>query len=95
VVPTDADGGEVIGEITGNFRAFTASFEQYHSRSRTCVMREATRSWPYFAKRPEVRPLVQRWTGASAGCTFRDGKALRIEIYLDPGDAFKAAGMRE
>ena len=27
--------------------------------------------------------------------TFRDGKALRIEIYLDPGDAFKAAGMRE
>jgi ketosteroid isomerase-like protein len=27
--------------------------------------------------------------------TFRDGKALRVEIYLDPGDVLEAVGLSE
>jgi ketosteroid isomerase-like protein len=83
-------------EVVGYFRRFTESFERYRFEIEdvrdeggdkiTAVLREMARG-----KTSGVE--VERRSGWVF--TFRAGKALRVEIYLDPGDALEAVGLAE
>jgi ketosteroid isomerase-like protein len=83
-------------EVVGNFRKFTESFEHYlfeiedlrdaGGHKVMAVLREKARG-----KTSGVE--VERRSGWVF--TFRDGKALRVEIYLDPGDALEVVGLAE
>jgi ketosteroid isomerase-like protein len=83
-------------EVVANFREFTASFEHY--RFEIEDLRDAGGEKVMAVLRENARGTasgveVERRSGWVA--TFRDGKALRMEIYLDPGDAFEAVGLAE
>jgi ketosteroid isomerase-like protein len=81
-------------EVVGNFRKFTGSFEHY--RVEIEDLRDAGGDKVMAVLREEARGKtsgveVERRSGWVF--TFRDGKALRVEIDLDPGDAFEAVGL--
>jgi ketosteroid isomerase-like protein len=81
-------------EIMGNFRAFTEAFDSYcfeiddlrdaGGGKVVAVLREQARG-----RASGVR--VDRRSGWLF--TFRDGKVLRMEIYLEPLEALKAVGL--
>jgi ketosteroid isomerase-like protein len=83
-------------EVVRNFREFTASFEYY--RFEIEDLRDAGGDKVIAVLREQARGKasgleVDRQSGWVA--TFRDGKVLSFEIYLDPADALDAAGLRE
>ena len=83
-------------EVVGNFRKFTESFEHY--RFEIEDLRDAGGDRVMAVLREKARGKtsgveVERRSGWVF--TFRDGKALRVEIYLDPGDALEAVGLSE
>jgi ketosteroid isomerase-like protein len=80
-------------EVAGYFRRFTASFAHY--RFEIEDLRDAGDERVMAVLRESARGKasgvdVERRSGWVF--TFRNGKALRLEIYLDPGDALKAVG---
>jgi ketosteroid isomerase-like protein len=80
-------------EVVRNFREFWASFE--HVRFEIEDLRDAGGDKVMAVLCEKARGKasgveVQRRSGWVI--TFRDGKALRFEIYLDPRDAFEAVG---
>jgi ketosteroid isomerase-like protein len=82
--------------VVRNFREFAASFEYY--RFEIEDLREAGCDKVMAVLREQARGKasgleVDRRSGWVA--TFRHGRALRVEIFLDPADAFEAAGLRE
>jgi ketosteroid isomerase-like protein len=83
-------------EVVRNFREFTASFEYY--RFEIEELRDAGRDKVMAIMREQARGKasglkVDRRSGFVT--TFRDGKVLSFEIYLDPADALEAVGLRE
>ena len=83
-------------EVVGNFREFGASFEYY--RFEIEDLRDAGGDKVMAVLREQARGKasgleVDRRSGWVA--TFRDGRALRFEIFLDPADALDAVGLRE
>ncbi len=83
-------------EVVRNFREFTASFEYY--RFEIEDLRDAGDDKVMAVLREQARGKasglnVDRRSGWVA--TFRDGKALSFEIYLDAADALEAVGLRE
>jgi ketosteroid isomerase-like protein len=83
-------------EVVRNFREFTASFDYY--RFEIEDLRDA-------GEDKVVAVLHEQARGKASGLkvdrrsgwvtTFRDGKVLSFEIYLDPANAVEAAAMRE
>jgi ketosteroid isomerase-like protein len=82
-------------EVVRNFREFTASFEYYRFEIEDlrdagdkvmAIMRERARGKASGLE-------VDRRSGFVT--TFRDGKVVSLEIYLDPADALEAVGLRE
>jgi ketosteroid isomerase-like protein len=83
-------------EVVGNFRAFTESFDSYRFEIEdlrdaggdkvVAVLREQARGKTSGVK-------VDRRSGWVF--TFRDGKVLRMEIYLEPLEALEAVGLSE
>ena len=96
--PNFPDAGVYRGrdEVVRNFRELTASFEYYRFEieelrdaggdKATAVLRERARGKASGLE-------VDRRSGWVA--TFRDGKVLRFEIFLDPDEALEAVGRRE
>jgi ketosteroid isomerase-like protein len=83
-------------EVVRNFREFTASFEYY--RFEIEDLRDAGGDKVIAVLREQARGKasgleVDRQSGWVA--TFRDGKVLSFEIYLDPAHALEAAGLQE
>jgi ketosteroid isomerase-like protein len=83
-------------EVVRNFREFTASFEHY--RFEIEDVRDAGGDKVMAVLREQARGKasgleVDRRSGWVT--TFRDGRVLSFEIYLDPADALEAAGLRE
>jgi ketosteroid isomerase-like protein len=81
-------------EVVANFRKFTESFEYY--RFEIEDLRDAGGHKVMAVLREKARGKtsgveVERRSGWVF--TFRDGRALRVEIYLDPGDALEAVGL--
>jgi ketosteroid isomerase-like protein len=83
-------------EVVRNFREFTASFDYY--RFEIEDLRDA-------GEDKVVAVLHEQARGKASGLkvdrrsgwvtTFRDGKVLSFEIYLDPANAVEAAAVRE
>jgi ketosteroid isomerase-like protein len=83
-------------EVVRNFREFTASFEYY--RFEIEDVRDAGGDKVMAVLRERARGKasgleVDRRSGWVT--TFRDGRVLSFEIYLDPADALEAVGLRE
>ena len=83
-------------EVVRNFREFTASFEYY--RFEIEELRDAGGDKVTALLREQARGKasgleVDRRSGWVI--TFRDGKVLSFEIYLDPAEALEAVGLRE
>jgi ketosteroid isomerase-like protein len=83
-------------EVVRNFREFTASFEYY--RFEIEYVRDAGGDKVMAVLREQARGKasgleVDRRSGWVT--TFRDGKVVSFEIYLDPADALEAVGLRE
>jgi ketosteroid isomerase-like protein len=83
-------------EVVRNFREFTASFEYY--RFEIEDVRDAGGDKVMAVLREQARGKasgleVDRRSGWVT--TFRDGRVLSFEIYLDPADALEAVGLRE
>jgi ketosteroid isomerase-like protein len=83
-------------EVVRNFREFTASFEYY--RFEIEDVRDAGGDKVLAVLREQARGKasgleVDRRSGWVT--TFRDGRVLSFEIYLDPADALEAVGLRE
>jgi ketosteroid isomerase-like protein len=83
-------------EVVRNFREFTASFDYF--RFEIEDLRDA-------GEDKVVAVLHEQARGKASGLkvdrrsgwvtTFRDGKVLSFEIYLDPANAVEAAAVRE
>lgn len=83
-------------DVVRNFREFTASFDYYHFEIED--LRDA-------GDDKVVAVLHERARGKASGlkvdrrsgwvATFRDGKVLGFEIYLDPANAVEAGALRE
>jgi ketosteroid isomerase-like protein len=78
------------------FREFGASFESYRFEIES--LRDVADDKVIAVLREHVRGKasgleVDRRSGWVV--TFRDGRVLRLEIYLEPADAFEAVGLRE
>jgi ketosteroid isomerase-like protein len=83
-------------EVVRNFVEFTASFEYY--RFAIEDLRDAGGDRVMAVLREQARGkasglTVDRRSGWVA--TFRDGKVLSFEIYLDPANALEAVGLPE
>jgi ketosteroid isomerase-like protein len=82
-------------EVVRNFREFAASFDYY--RFEIEDLRDAGGDKVMAVLREQARGKasgleVDRRSGWVV--TFRDGRALRFEIFLDPADALEAVGLR-
>ena len=82
--------------VVRNFREFTASFDYY--RFEIEDLRDASGDTVTAVLRERARGKasgleVDRRSGWVA--TFRDGRVLRFEIFLDPAEALRAVGERE
>jgi ketosteroid isomerase-like protein len=83
-------------EVVRNFREFWASFE--HVRFEIEDLRDAGGDKVLAVIREKARGKasgVEVHRRSAWVFTFRDGKALSFEIYLDPADALEVVGLRE
>jgi ketosteroid isomerase-like protein len=83
-------------EVVRNFREFAASFDYY--RFEIEDLRDAGGDKVMALLRERARGKasgleVDRRSGWVV--TFRDGRVLRFEIFLDPAEALEAVGLRE
>jgi ketosteroid isomerase-like protein len=83
-------------EVVRNFREFTASFEYYRFEIEDVRDAGADKVMAIMRERARGKASgldVDRRSGFVT--TFRDGKVLSFEIYLNPADALEAVGLRE
>ena len=82
--------------VVDNFREFTASFDGYRFEIEDVRDAGGDRVLAVLHEHARGRASgleVNRRSGWVM--TFRAGKLLRSEIYLDPADAFEAVALRE